>query len=480
MEEYKLFIQRIGLLGFANILVSLGAIILLPILTKTLSIQEYGIWVQINVTVGLIMNIAPLALPYAMVRFLSPITNKEKIKEGFYSIAFIVLVVSLVFTFLIILFSKNLAVLLFGGNVTITILTAFIGLFSCLNALLINYFRTFQQMRKYSIFILAQAYLSIFIVSYFLFSGYQLLGAVIGLLISQIIILSVTFVLILFSLGFKIPHFKNINEYLSFSLPTIPGTISYWAIDSSDRYIIGILLGSSFVGYYSPGYSLGNLILLLIAPFATLLPAVISKYYDQNHFEEVAKYLEYSLKYFLLLAIPSVFGLSLLSKPLLLILTTPEIASNGYLVTSFVALSALLFGIYGIIGQIIVLEKKTQITGMIWIIASIVNVVFNIMFIPLFGLIGAAAITLISYLLAFILTLFYSQKYFKFNYNFKFMIKSIFSSIIMSTFLIALNPHGLINIIIVVIICVFVYFVFILLLGGIKKEEFSLFKDVIL
>ena len=46
MEEYKLFIKRLGLVGLSNILVSLSAIILIPILTKTLSIQDYGVWVQ--------------------------------------------------------------------------------------------------------------------------------------------------------------------------------------------------------------------------------------------------------------------------------------------------------------------------------------------------------------------------------------------------------------------------------------------------
>ena len=45
MTEYKLFAQRVGLVGIVNLLVSLSGIIMLPILTKTLPIEEYGIWV---------------------------------------------------------------------------------------------------------------------------------------------------------------------------------------------------------------------------------------------------------------------------------------------------------------------------------------------------------------------------------------------------------------------------------------------------
>ena len=49
MSEYKLFTQRIGLIGITNLLVSLSGIILLPILTKNIPIEEYGVWVQIGV-----------------------------------------------------------------------------------------------------------------------------------------------------------------------------------------------------------------------------------------------------------------------------------------------------------------------------------------------------------------------------------------------------------------------------------------------
>ena len=116
-------------------------------------------------------------------------------------------------------------------------------------------------------------------------------------------------------------------------------------VDFSDRYVIGILIGTAFVGYYSPGYTLGNIILMFLAPFTFLLASLLSLYYDQNKIEEVELHLKYSLKYFLLIAIPAVFGLSILSKPLLTVLSTPEIAQNGYLITPIVAIGALIFGV---------------------------------------------------------------------------------------------------------------------------------------
>lgn len=479
LREFKDFIQRIGLVGITNILVTLSSLILLPILTKSFSVSDYGIWVIINTTITLIPIIATLGLPYTMVRFLSAEKDKGKIQEGFYSIATIVLASTIITSLMIILFSKDIGFALFKGNANLAILLSMIILFACLNSILLNYFRTFLEMKKFSIFSLIQVYLGVLIVSYFAIEGYGIFIAVFGLLIANLLIFIIMTIFIISEIGFKIPRLKNLREYLGFGLPTIPSNISYWIVDSSDRYIIGILLGSTFVGYYAPGYAIGSIIIMIQAPFSLLLPSVLPKYYEENKIEELNTFLKYSLKYFLLLAIPAAFGLSLLSKPILMILTTPEIAQNSYLITPFVALCALLFGIYGIIGNIILLEKKTKILAIIWIIAAFLNIILNIIFIPHFGIIGAATVTLIAYILAFGLTLNYSSKFLKSNFDLPFILKSILASIIMSLVIILMNPEGIINVLVVILISLVVYMVLILLMKGIEKNEIKYFKMMI-
>ncbi|MGI6481860.1 MAG: oligosaccharide flippase family protein [Methanobacterium sp.] len=474
MNEYKIFVQRIGLVGIANLLVALSSLILLPILTKNFSIDDYGIWVQINTTIALLPNLTTLGLPYTMVRFLSAETDKKIIQEGFYSILSMVLISTVIVALLLLVFSKQIALAIFNGNVNVAIILSAIVFLACLNALLLNYFRTFQEMKKYSFFLLMQTYLGVVIVSYLALEGYSIYMVALGLLLANLITFLVMFALIIWSIGFKIPKFTHIREYLSFGVPTIPGNLSSWIVNSSDRYVIGIFLSAAFVGYYSPGYTLGYSISMLMAPFSLLLPSVLPQYYDKNNIEKVSSFLNYSTKYFLLIAIPSAFGLSVLSKPLLSVLTTPEIALNGYLITPLTALSTLIFGVYAIISNVLVLEKKTKVIGSIWIIAATLNLVLNIVLVPYFGIIAAATTTLLAYVVAFILTLRYSTKFFNFDY--KFILKSITASTIMSAFIIFINPQNLINIIITIIISTIIYFGLILVLKGIKKEEFNLFK----
>ena len=344
MREYKLFVQRIGILGITNILVGLSGIILLPILTKNLTILDYGTWIQINITVLLLSIMGNFGLTSTMIRFLAVEKDKTKIQEVFYTITFLVIISSAIISILFFIFSKTIAITLFNGNMRLGILIPLIVFISCLNVILINYFRTFQQMKRFSIFTILQTYLNIVLISYFVIHGYGLIGALTGVLTTQILLFLIMTIFISSEIGFKVPKFKNLKEFLSFGMPTVPGNLSYWITDSSDRYVIGLLLGVMFVGYYSPGYTLGNIINMLSYPFSLMLPAVLAKYYDKGEIIKVETILNYSFKYFLVISIPATIGLSLLSKPILLILSTPEIASNGYLVTPFVALGGLFLG----------------------------------------------------------------------------------------------------------------------------------------
>ncbi|MDI6645224.1 MAG: oligosaccharide flippase family protein [Methanobacteriaceae archaeon] len=480
MNEYKIFVHRIGLMGVTNILIAISSLILLPIVTKNFSIGDYGVWVQFNITMNLITNIGTLGLPYAMVRFLSAEKDKEKIREGFYSITGIVLVSIFIICILLLVFSKTIAIALFNDNYKLGILLSLVVFFTSLNSLLLNYYRTLQQMKRFSFFLIIQTYLGLFIVSYFAIKGFGVYMAAFGLLIANIIIFIAMIVFIITNIGFKIPKFKNMREYISFGLPTIPGNLSSWIVDSSDRYVIGIFLGASFVGYYTPSYTLGSIILLIISPFSTLLPSVLPEYYDKNNIEKVNTFLKYSMKYFLLIAIPSAFGLSILSQPILNILTTQEIALNGYLITPFVSLSVILFGIYTIISNILVLEKQTRIIGRIWIITAVLNLILNIIFVPYLGIFGAAAITLIAYGMAFILTLLYSLKFFKFDFDIVFIFKSIISSVNMTFVINSIHPQGILGIFMAISTGCIIYLISIIVLKGIKEKEIYFFKNLLI
>ena len=250
-------------------------------------------------------------------------------------------------------------------------------------------------------------------------------------------------------------------------------------VDSSDKFVIGIFLGSAAVGCYSPGYALGSILLMFLTPFAVLLPAVLPEYFEKGDMDKVNTFLTYSMKYYLLLTIPAAVGMSLLSKPLLYVLTTEIIANQGYMITPLVALGAIFMGIYGIVNNIIILEKKTTILGYIWISVAVLNIIFNIVAVPYLGIYGAGLVTLVCYFFAFAVTLIYSKKYANLPFDYKAIIKIVVATVIMGIFVKMANPTGIFNILVVIVIAAVIYFVVLFLLKGIDKKEINLIKGMI-
>ena len=473
------FIQRIGLVGLTNILISLSSLIFIPIITKSFTTAEYGMWAQVNTTIALVPNIANLGLPYTMVRFLSAEKDKEKIKDSFYPMISLTFISTIIICLLFLIFGNTIANALFNGSMQVLYITTAISFFACMNLMLISFFRTFKQMKRYSLFLVLQSYIGVFVSIYLTYAGYNIETVVLGLLTGYVAVFIMMAFLIVKYLGIGIGKWSNLKEQLAFALPTIPSNVSSWVVDSSDKYVIGILIGSVAVGCYSPGYALGSILLMFLSPFAVLLPAVLPEHYEKGDIREVDKYLSYSMKYYLLLTVPAAVGMSVLSKPLLYIITTPEIALGGYMVTPFVCLGAIFMGMYGITNNIMILEKNTMILGKLWIVVAISNIVLNLLLVPYLNILGAAIATLICYILAFAVTAIASKKTMRLPFNMKELLKIVVAASLMGIAVYLMHPIGIVNVLISIIAGVIIYFAVIFILKAVTIKEIAIFKDLL-
>ena len=316
MDEYIQFIKRIGIVGIANILISLSGLIFIPIITKNFSTSDYGVWAQVNTLVALVPNVVNLGLPYTMVRFLAAEKDKMVIQRSFYSMMALVLVSTLIMIAVFLIFSNQIANALFDGSMQIMYIVTVISFLACINLMLLSYFRTFQQIGFYSTFLVLQTYIGVGVSIILTLMKYPIEVVVLGLLSGYLFVFIAMSILIVKELGIT-TKFKSLKEELKFAIPTVPNNVSSWVVDSSDKFVIGIFLGSAAVGCYSPGYALGSILLMFLTPFAVLLPAVLPEYFEAGDMDKVDTFLSYSMKYYLLITIPAAVGMSLLSKPLL-------------------------------------------------------------------------------------------------------------------------------------------------------------------
>ena len=475
----RLVSRRLLLIGATYLVGSLSFIIILPLLTRNLTAAEYGIWVLVLAAVTLSPLIVDLGLPGAMVRFLAAESDREKVQEGFYSVLLICIGTASVTTVFLVLIAPFIAVGSLSGHEDIIRLTAAIIFIDCIMSVVYNYFRTFQRIKLYSGFITLQTLLLVALLAVTLLSDMGLYGAVVSLLVSHAIIMVAMLVLVVRELGIRRPDFSRVREFLGFGAPMIPGDLSDWALVSSDRYLIGLTLGVAFVGYYNPGYGLAVMILMMVNPLRFLLPSVLAVHFDAGNLDRVRSYLRASLKYFLLLAIPASVGLGMLSRDLLLVLTTPEIASEGYMVTPVLAVAMLLYGAQVILGQVLIVEKQTRKLGSVMAVTAGINIVLNLILLPRIGIMGAAYSTLVSFGFALVATGRLSSSYIHVDVDWVAVGKVFFATALMGIvlWLMVINDlqEGLVGIIGAILVGVGVYFGATLLLGTLSKMEYRFF-----
>ena len=477
--SYKKFTHDVGLIGATQLLLRLVGLILIPIITKTLGAYQYGIWAQISVTISLLTPLAMLGLWATIVRFLAGEKEKDKIRDGFLSVVAVIIFTGSLLSVILFSSSNFLASTVFGDiNASYFVKAAsFLVLISALDGITFTYFRTFGQIKIYSTLTLVKSFGGLGLIAFLLLSGFGLLGVIVAVLIVDSIIFTIAFSLVISQIGFKLPIFSELKPYLRFGMPLIPHTMTTWIVHSSDRYIIGYFLGMASVGIYSVAFAMGNLILFFLTPIQFSLVPTISKLYEEKRIEEVRNYLKYSLKYFLIFAIPSAFGLSVLAKQLLQILTTSEFVS-GSIVVPFVAFGVITFGIFQTSIYILHLAKKTELNLILSGIVAVSNIILNLILIPYIGISGAAIATLISYSVLAALTVFVSFKYLKFDIDWYFILKSTFSSTVMALLILKLNPIDVFQVLASISIGTIVYFVLIISLRGVTKTELKFFWDI--
>lgn len=455
-------------------------IILLPILTKTLGVQHYGIWSQLNVTTSLLVPVALLGLGAAMDRFLGAQANRHQIGQSLSSILTVVSLVSLLFSILMFFLAVPLATIFFGGAEAVIFIkiAAFLVFILSLNSVTSQYFVARRQIRWYTSFNIVQIFLELSLLSYLALSGFGLFNIIIAVMVIRALLFVTGLIVIKRQIPLTLPCWAILRPYLVFGLPLLLATVCFWLLDLSNRYIIGYFLDISSVGIYSVSYQIGSIVSFYWAPFGVVLLPAIAPLYEKGDIQAAKMHLTHSLKFFLALVIPSLFGLSILSQSILKTLTTPEFI-QGYLVIFIVAMAKAILSVGLFYQTVLMLARKTTTVSILYTITAVVNLAMNLILVPSMGIIGAAIATLASFTIHFVMLYALGTKELTFDIDLKFIMKSFISAIVMSAVIYFFNSVGLVNLLISVVVGAVVYFIVLVLLRGFARHEYSFLRTLI-
>jgi O-antigen/teichoic acid export membrane protein len=336
---------------------------------------------------------------------------------------------SIIITLILIVASSNISVFILSSihynyHFQVIFLTLFFD-----TAIVIPFaiFRAREKSKKYVIISLARLLVGIGLTIYFIV---VLKKGVLGILESGLITAVFLYCLLIpgiikeTKLRFSISDLKNM---LGFGLPLIPANLASWILTSADRYFLLFLSTQDELGLYSLGYKFGLIIrVLIVGPFTIAWAPFFWSIAKEKNAKEVFSSV---LTYFVLVGMFVALGISVLSKEVLMVMTTPSFY-DAYKVIPLIALSYVLYGCYFVLSIGIDLKKKTKYLPFIVGISAIINFALNYILIPHYGMMGAAIATLISYLMLPIASYSVSKRYYPIKYEWSRITKIFFAAVL--------------------------------------------------
>lgn len=235
------------------------------------------------------------------------------------------------------------------------------------------------------------------------------LGFTIGYLIGFLAII-IVFKPFCFISSISLGDFKSdLKWMIIYCLPLLPNSIAWWFINVSDRTVIKIVLGGGNNGLYAVACKIPTLI--------TLLFGIFNLSFQQSAIENVSSK-ESSAFFNTLFSRLSILlsaGVCLVVS-LLPIFYTYFVSSDYYdaiYVTPILLIGTIILCLAQYLGNVLLAQKRNLAIGISTIVAAIVNLVGNIIFIPLYGLYAAASTTLVAYLIMLIYRFISLRKHFE-------------------------------------------------------------------
>jgi O-antigen/teichoic acid export membrane protein len=384
--------------------------LLLPVLTKYLSTEEYGILAIYQVMISFGMPIIGMNMQNNITRNFFR-ESKDFLGRMVFNILIVLWFSSTIFLIVIALYIS------FGGeqfSIPQRWLYALplIGLMNMVNSLNLTILRNTKKALEYGAFEITKTAfdLSITIILIVIYTyGWE--GRATGILAGTLVMGMVSLYRIWQSgyLHFEI-DFSQLKSILTVSLPLIPHALGGVIITLSDRIFINQMVSTSAVGVYTVGYQFGMIMLLVITAFnrtwSPWMYELLAEDTEENK-KTIVKATYLVGGGFVILAL-AITGIAYFLLPFM----TAENYHGGTVYVIWIAMGYAFNGMYTLVFPYGVHVGKTSYLGITTFSAAIVNLIANYYLISINGALGAAQATLISYIIMFGSVWWYSNKLF--------------------------------------------------------------------
>jgi O-antigen/teichoic acid export membrane protein len=483
-QLYIRITKQIGFSYATTVLLFLINPVLIMLLTRSLSVEDYGIYAILAVTVNVAGVLLDLGLSQYILSRLAGIPARQRLPAFATLSTFLMLFLIVVIT--AVLFTPLESILLSALRLTEHAAALRIGLFVIMCNTLVRVYSAYLMAQKRVVLVNALFFVSQSLWVFLVIGWY---GVLRELTILQVITLwfagsAITLMLSGWLMRQDFAHFtraatwrpKLITEGLLFSLPLLAYTVGSWTIEIGDRYMLNAMLGSASVGLYTLVYSLLGVIVSLATVVAlTFFPYLASAW---NRGKDYGVYLNAAVKYSLLILFPAMAGALVLREPIVTL-----ISGAAYQDAAAIIPALILYPLFGMLNyilyQVTLLRKRTVLIGATYCAGAALNIGLNFALIPRFHMVGAAIATVASYALVFAVLAWDARKSLHIDPGFLRLGRILLASAIMGVAVWLVQPQVAFTKIAAIVGGAALYFLLVFLLGVFSWQELELVRNVV-
>ena len=407
MDKYKRLFSNTIIFAIGTFSSKLLSFFLTRLYTEVLSQGEYGITDMLQQSGNLLLPLITLGITNAVVRFGldKGVRKSDVFTTGLLSLfggmvllllispllGFIPLITDYVWLLCIFVFTSSLRSLCaqFVRAQNCVKLFAVDGIFSTLTTILFNI---------------------LFLVVF----KFGIVGYMFSIICSDI--LSVVFLMVVARLhrfiNVRSLDFSVMRSMLKYAIPLIPNTVLWWITNVSDRYIVSWVWDESYTGLYAAAYKIPSLVILVSGIFMDAWQiSAVTEEEGRNRF------------YTKITSLYSAFLFVMASGVILFTRFVPHIlfAEEYYEAWRYIPLltiTVVFTCLVNFLGSIYMVEKKSVRSLLTALLSAFINIALNLLWIPKYGVNGAAAATLVCYLVVFVVRLIDTRRYIRIDWQY--------------------------------------------------------------
>lgn len=192
---------------------------------------------------------------------------------------------------------------------------------------------------------------------------------------------------------------------LKFNIPLLPHYLSLTLLSSSDRIMIGRMVGDEQAGIYNLAYSVSLIMTMFNTALLQTIEPWIYRKLKENRPKDIAH-----VAYPSFVIIAAVNILLIMFAPEVIAIFAPVEYQEAIWIIPSVALSVFFMFLYTFFATFEFYYEKTNYIAFATVIGAILNIVLNYIFINIFGYMAAGYTTLFSYILFAVMHYYFMSK----------------------------------------------------------------------